>query len=115
MNQVMDNQLDFNAKRQTAQSITGIGNAMNMMNASSSSVGQVKKAKTILTPHLEAGPQGSMLIVLDNQRTSHPINEPITGKIKVHLHQPFDVNAITLSLAGFQRSFFDRPGPPIGA
>ena len=48
-----------------------------------------------------------MLIVLDNEDRSHPINRPITGKIKVHLSQPFDANAVTLSLCGFQRSFFN--------
>lgn len=67
-----------------------------------------KKSKTILTPHLEVGSFGSMLIVLDNTATSHPINEPISGKIKVNLNEPFEANAVTLSLCGFQRSFFNR-------
>ena len=67
-----------------------------------------KKSKTILTPHLEVGSFGSMLIVLDNTTTSHPINEPISGKVKVNLNEPFDANAVTLSLCGFQRSFFNR-------
>ena len=80
---------------------TGIGSAMNMASGP-------KKSKTILTPHLECSDLGSMLIVLDNQQTSHPINEPITGKIKVNLKERFDANAVTLSLTGFQRSFFNR-------
>lgn len=89
-------------------SSTGLGPSMG------SSQGQGgKKAKTILTPHLDIITHGSLLIVLDNNRSSHPVNEPISGKIMVNLSQPFDVNAVTLSLCGFQRSFF-KQNPGIG-
>jgi len=44
-----------------------------------------KKATTILSPHLETIDYGSMIIVLDNASSSLPINQPITGKIKVSL------------------------------
>ena len=46
-----------------------------------------------------------MLILLDNEDKSLPVNRPITGKIRVYLSQPFDANALTLTLCGFQRSF----------
>ena len=48
-----------------------------------------------------------MIIVLDNSQSSHACNRPITGKIKVHLTEPFDASAITLNLCGYQRSHFN--------
>ena len=48
-----------------------------------------------------------MLIVLDNSQTSHPCNQPITGKIKVNLTEPFDAKAVTLNLSGYERSRFN--------
>ena len=44
-----------------------------------------KKATTILSPHLDTIDYGSIIIVLDNSDTSHNIDVPITGKIKVNL------------------------------
>ena len=50
-----------------------------------------------------------MIIVLDNSQTSIALNEPINGKIKVHFKTPFEAKAITLTLCGFQRSYFTPP------
>ena len=66
-----------------------------------------KKADTILTPYCDVINTGSMLIVLDSSQTSHPCNQPIKGKIKVNLTEPFDAKAITLNLSGYERSIFN--------
>ena len=47
-----------------------------------------------------------MIIVLDNSQSAHACDQPITGKIKVNLTEPFDATALTLNLSGFQRSHF---------
>ena len=60
-----------------------------------------------MTPHCDVINSGSMIIVLDNNQTSHPCNEPITGKIKVNLTEPFDAKAVTLNLSGYERSQFN--------
>ena len=67
----------------------------------------VKKSDTILTPYCDVITTGSMIIVLDDFETSHPLNEPITGKIRVNLTEPFDAKAVTLKLSGYERSQFN--------
>lgn len=68
-----------------------------------------KKATTILSPNLETIDYGSIIIVLDNSQTSLPIDQAISGKIKVNLFKEFDASAITLNLCGYQRSHFKAP------
>lgn len=76
-----------------------------------------KQATTILSSHLDTLPSGSMIIVLDNSMTSLSIAEPVTGKIKVNLKDPFKAKALTLGIRGIQRSSFkpDVPGDQFGS
>ena len=70
-----------------------------------------KKATTILSSHLETISYGSMIIVLDNLQTSLSIEEPITGKIKVFLKEPFEAKSLTLGIRGIQRTHFMPEAP----
>lgn len=55
---------------------------------------------------------GSMIIVLDNSSTSLSLGNPVTGKVKVFLKEPFEAKALTMGIRGIQRSHFmpETPG-----
>ena len=59
-----------------------------------------------LRTHFEALQDGSMVIIIDNSQESHPIDQPITGKIKVNQQGAFQASALTLELHGYQTSSF---------
>lgn len=61
---------------------------------------------TILSPHLEMIQTGSMHISLDSPGNSKSTHEPITGKIKINLTEPFEATKLTLTLIGYLRSHF---------
>ena len=67
-----------------------------------------KKGGTILTPHLDLYEHGAMHIVLDNEQTSKPSNQPITGRILVNLKSEFDASALTMQLQGYTRTHFSN-------
>ena len=47
-------------------------------------LGPGSDAMAKLKGHFESLQDGSMVIILDNAGASHPIHQPITGKIKVN-------------------------------
>lgn len=57
-----------------------------------------------------------MIIVLDNSSTSLSLRQPITGKVKVFLKEPFEAKALTMGLRGILRSHFmaEVPGDQFG-
>ena len=69
-------------------------------------LGPQSDAMAKLRSHFESLQDGSMVIILDNAEASHPINRPITGKIKVNQNEPFSASALTLELHGYQTSSY---------
>ena len=67
---------------------------------------ELKKANTILSPHLEALSSGSMMIEFDNMQTAHQLGEPLCGRVKIYLIDEFEAMNITLNLFGYLRSHF---------
>lgn len=47
-----------------------------------------------------------MIIALDNATSSHPVDQPITGVIKVHYSEPFEASELKLELYGIQTSSY---------
>ena len=59
-----------------------------------------------LKSHFESLQDGRMVIILDNAEASHPIDRPITGKIKVNQAEPLKASALNLELHGYQTSSY---------
>lgn len=51
-------------------------------------LGPQSEAMSHLKSHFESLQDGRMVIILDNAEASHPIDRPITGKIKVNQAEP---------------------------
>ena len=64
----------------------------------------VKRAGTILSPHLEVLEHGGMVVELDNMRSAVACDQPLTGKIKIYLPEPFIPANLTILITGFLRS-----------
>ena len=64
----------------------------------------VKKAGTILSPHLEVLDSGGMIVHLDNMDKASPRDKPLTGRIKIWLSEPFEPANLTILITGFLRS-----------
>lgn len=84
-----------------------MGNRMTMK-MSYTATGNV--SDTILSPHLVTIKTGSMRISLDNPGMTRSTHEPVTGKIKINLTEPFEAKKLTVTLIGYLRShFFSDP------
>lgn len=65
---------------------------------------KVRKAGTILSPHLEQLDTGGMIVELDNMNSATRGDQPLTGKVKIYLSEPFEPEFLTMQINGFLRS-----------
>ena len=64
----------------------------------------IKKAGTILSPHLEVLENGGMIVELDSMRTAASMDRSLRGRIKIYLPEPFEPANLTILITGFLRS-----------